>query len=86
MRSNDDKDNDKDNDRDFSRLFGFWDVSTNIDFKRESSCKLKRVIGYLCPAVWMLEMKEGDRRILAFRIANLNILYRGEIERRGRGW
>lgn len=33
-------------------------VSTNSLKERETSCKCKRVIGYLCPAGRMREMKE----------------------------
>lgn len=59
-------------------------VSTNSLKERETSCKCKRVIGYLCPAGRMREMRERDRPILALRIGILIILYTRR-EKSGRG-
>lgn len=55
---------------------GIGNVSTNSLKERKTSCKCKRVIGYLGPAGRWREMKERDRPILTLRIGNLIILYR----------
>lgn len=55
---------------------GIDSVSTNSLKERKTSCKCKRVIGYLGPAGRWREMKEQDRPILTLRIGNHIILYR----------